>query len=220
MCVARQAQCAAHPKCVAPLLIFHCGLVVGASRPPCAPRALVYVPCHLEICPPYSNSSSLALFSSTMPLSSFSLSQWLSFGSKQIYIGFQKVGFIFFFFETPLSNVWVLHFSLTFKTLCFSFFLWNFGSHDKIFGFSLRGLCDWASGFEIHDCIWKCQLSIFGKFCHSWPCLIVLQNRVLKKSQCLLRWWWSFLNCRCIRSPSGLHGLFWTCFSRTKLMNF
>ena len=110
------------PECITPLLIFHYGLAADASRPPCAPRALVYELCQLEICPPYSKTSYLALFSSTMPLSIFSLSQWLSFGSKQIYIGFERVGFNFFFFENPLYNVYVLHFLLTLKHSVFPFF--------------------------------------------------------------------------------------------------
>ena len=95
-----------------------------------------------------------------------------------------------------------------YSTLFFSFFLRNCDSLDEIFGIPLRGLCDWASGFNIHDCIWKCQQSIFWKIWHGWPCLTFLQNRVLKKIRCLLWWGWSFLHCRCIRSPSGLHGLF------------
>ena len=117
--------------------------------------------------------------------------------------------FDFFLFKTHFLMLsfaplyWILQHSVFFP-----FFLRNFGSLDEIFNIPLRGLCDWASGFNIHDCIWKFQLSISRKFCHSWPCLTFLQNKVLKKSWCLLQWWWSFLHGRCIRSPSGLHGLF------------
>lgn len=140
-------------------------------------------------------------------------------GKKQVFIGFGRVGFNFFLFEDPLSNVWVLHFSLTLKHFDFHFF------------FEILALMMKFSAFLCGDCVTghlamktlttseKVNWRFFGKFCHSWPCLTFLRNRVLKKSQCLFRWWWCFLNHSCIRSPSGLHHLLWTCFfSKTTLM--
>lgn len=126
--------------------------------------------------------SQFGLLTSAMSLQVLQEHNGFDLGHNKYTYRLGRDGFDFFFIENPLSNVCVLHFLNDFRTHWFSFFLWNFGSHDGIFGISLRGPLTRHLAMETMTASEKVNWWFFGKFCHKWPCLTFLQNRVLMKS--------------------------------------